>query len=210
MAKPRSDSKLLNLAPGEQDRIYLWLTEGVDGDTSYATVREQIELDFGIKTSVGALNQFYHRVVAPRRLHAAALAAEQIAGMAQMETGDGTGEILEDGTVMILRQKAFEVLANPQADPKEVAILAGLMVEAQKVALKRRELDAKGKFTEARLDQGERRLALDNKKFMRETCALYLKWHDDQRAKEIAASSGTNSEKIERLGQTMFGEDWED
>lgn len=43
----------------------------------------------------------------------------------------------------------------------------------------------------------------------RETCALFLKWSEDKRAQEIAASSGVEqADKIAALGQLMFGEDW--
>lgn len=49
---------------------------------------------------------------------------------------------------------------------------------------------------------------LDHKKFQRETCALFMKWAADKRASEIANSTATNADKIERLGQLMFGEDW--
>ena len=52
----------------------------------------------------------------------------------------------------------------------------------------------------------ERRLK--EQKFMRETCSLFVKWAADKRASEIANSTATNADKIERLGQLMFGEDW--
>lgn len=42
----------------------------------------------------------------------------------------------------------------------------------------------------------------------RETCELFLTWSADQRAKDIANSSISNTDKIEQLGQLMFGEDW--
>ena len=45
-------------------------------------------------------------------------------------------------------------------------------------------------------------------KFQRETCSLFLKWAEDQRAQEIAQGSAPNSEKIDKLGALMFGEDW--
>ena len=51
-------------------------------------------------------------------------------------------------------------------------------------------------------------LALDRAKFQRETCSLFLKWAEDQRAQEIAQGSAPNSEKIDKLGALMFGEDW--
>lgn len=49
---------------------------------------------------------------------------------------------------------------------------------------------------------------LDYQKFMRETPEMFLKWYADRRAGEIANSTASNADKIERLGQLMFGEDW--
>lgn len=50
--------------------------------------------------------------------------------------------------------------------------------------------------------------ALDRSKFQRETAELFLKWFADQTAKEIASSNATHADKIEQLGQAMFGPDW--
>jgi hypothetical protein len=38
---------------------------------------------------------------------------------------------------------------------------------------------------------------------------LFIEWRDDQRADEIAGNAGLNTEeKVEQLGQLIFGEDW--
>ena len=80
-------------------------------------------------------------------------------------------------------QAFFGALALEQQDPKAWYL-------TQTVGIKRQQLD------------------LEEKKFRRETCQLFLQWAADQRAREIAAGAGSNSEKIERLGQLMFGEAW--
>jgi len=134
MAKPRSDAKLLNLPEQDQERIYTWLTEGVDGDTSYEKVAEQIELDWNFKVSKTALFEFYRKVVAPRRLRAAAIAAEAVAGVAR------EGHSFEEAAIAQVSQKAFEILAMDRPDPKEVVAFMGLTLEAQKIALKREDL----------------------------------------------------------------------
>ena len=59
-----------------------------------------------------------------------------------------------------------------------------------------------------RLQQLNAQLSLDQQKFQRETCELFLKWAEDERAKAIASGASSNSEKISRLGELMFGEDW--
>jgi hypothetical protein len=44
--------------------------------------------------------------------------------------------------------------------------------------------------------------------FQRETCELFLKWSEDKRAQDIASAGISNADKIEQLGQLMFGEGW--
>lgn len=52
----------------------------------------------------------------------------------------------------------------------------------------------------------ELKLALE--KHRRDTAAIALQILSDARAREIEAGSGSNADKIEALGQLMFGEDW--
>ena len=60
----------------------------------------------------------------------------------------------------------------------------------------------------ARLGQTGEALALEQKKFQRQTCDLFLKWYESEQAKQVAAAPVSNGEKIEKLGKLMFGEDW--
>lgn len=137
MSKPRSDSKLLNLPPEAQERIYTWLTEGVGdaSDTSYEAVREQIFLDYNLRVSKTALGLFWHKVVAPRRLRASAGAAQGLADVAK-----GHGIEFEAAALAGCQQKAFEICASENPDPKEVITFFGLVLDAQKIALKREDL----------------------------------------------------------------------
>lgn len=81
-------------------------------------------------------------------------------------------------------QAFFTALAVEQQDPKAWVATQRLMVDRE-------------------------RLALERKRFARETCELFLKWSTDRRAQEIAESNAaTQSEKIQKLGRLMFGEDW--
>ena len=59
-----------------------------------------------------------------------------------------------------------------------------------------------------RVAQSQQTLELEQKKFQRLTCELFIKWYEDKRALEAVTSPADNSTKIERLGQIMFGEDW--
>lgn len=137
MSKPRSDSKLLNLPPEAQDRIYTWLTEGVGeaSDTSYAAVREQIYLDYNLRVSKTALGSFWSKVVAPRRLRASASAAQGLA-----EVANGQGVNFDAGALAALQQQAFELVASPEANPKTVIAFFKASLAAQKLALQREDL----------------------------------------------------------------------
>lgn len=65
------------------------------------------------------------------------------------------------------------------------------------------------RLTTIRLDQTAGLLELERQKFRRTTCELFLKWRDDDRAKSIADGPGNAEEKIQQLGQEMFGDLWE-
>lgn len=75
-------------------------------------------------------------------------------------------------------------------------------------ALAMEQQDVKGWFLTQQVELKRGQLLLDRQKFQRETAELFLKWSEDKRAKEITAGTGTNADKIERLGQLMFGEGW--
>jgi hypothetical protein len=74
------------------------------------------------------------------------------------------------------------------------------------LAIQNRDADGFVKLVRARKESES--VKLDAKRFQRETCELFLKWSADQRAKEIANTTGSNADKIEALGALMFGEEW--
>jgi hypothetical protein len=51
-------------------------------------------------------------------------------------------------------------------------------------------------------------LVLARQRFQRDTAELFLQWSEDQRAKDVVGSGASQAEKIERLGQLMFGAEW--
>ncbi|MHB8520718.1 MAG: hypothetical protein ACYDH9_08160 [Limisphaerales bacterium] len=132
----------------------------------------------GLQTSSAALSEFWSWWHLQRQLEKNASTVETLLHSLQVTRPDWTPD-----RVQAAGQAFFSALAMEQKDVKG-------WVLTQKLGLER--------------DQ----LALDQEKFQRETCALFLKWFADRQAKEIAAGTGTNSDKIERLGALMFGEDW--
>ncbi len=54
------------------------------------------------------------------------------------------------------------------------------------------------------------RLSLDRQKFQRTTCELFLKWYEDEKAKNVVEDKTINNDaKTEALGRLMFGKLWE-
>lgn len=58
---------------------------------------------------------------------------------------------------------------------------------------------------DVRLAQSSRKLALEEARFQRTTCELFLKWRDNKRAEEIASSKSKPDVKISQLRELMFG-----
>lgn len=52
----------------------------------------------------------------------------------------------------------------------------------------------------------EQELTLAYEKFAMESCALFLKWYADQKAREIAESNVSNADKITQLRQLYFAD----
>ena len=68
--------------------------------------------------------------------------------------------------------------------------------------------DKKLQMQKKALLQKERQIVLEEQKFQRTTCELFAKWQADKRAVDLANGAGDNAEKIEKLGQLMFGDTW--
>lgn len=68
--------------------------------------------------------------------------------------------------------------------------------------------DERLKLLKGKLDQAERALALEQKKFQRTTCELFLKWFDDNRVRNVLAAADPNEAKTQKLGELIFGEEW--
>jgi hypothetical protein len=58
----------------------------------------------------------------------------------------------------------------------------------------------------AKLAQKDRQLALEEQKFRRTTAELFLKWYENQAARDIVSSREDAGAKMEKLVALMFGE----
>lgn len=130
---------------------------------------------------------------------------KELAHFASKLTAANGGSIAE-GAAAIASGKLLELLeaTDGTLDPEQIAdIISGLTgLRAQEVAQQRVDLDAE------KLKRKDQEIQLEREKFRRTTCELFLKWREDERARNIADGPGTSDEKIEQLGQAMFGDLW--
>lgn len=131
----------------------------------------------GVRMSPSALSRFYSWFHVTRTIQDSRDIASQIG--AQLKALGG-GD-LDDDRVNKVTQRAFELMALRQQDPKLF-------------------------WNMRRLRQKDTQLDLDRQRFQRDTCALFLRWYADRRAGEIAEGKGTNADKIGQLRQLMFGD----
>jgi len=186
--KPRSDSPLKNLSEERQEQIIEWCntpkSDACVGGHKFA--KQQLAAD-GIKVSEGALSDFYSWWNLRRDFRRTDSLTSDFEELLRKEFPTADPKRIQD-----FGQTFFTMQAMAQRDSEEFRQMEYLRV-AQNAQLTK-QLD----------------LELKTKVFQVKTCELFLEWFEDKRAKEIATSGATHSEKIEALGQAMFGEDWKD
>lgn len=193
---------MLNLPEEQQAALAEWLLGGMP----YHRARECVAKEFGVITSLAALSHFYGEVCVPalvtRRAQAVST-ADEVAKAAEAEPGR-----FDAATVDAIKQKAFELAISPLSAPKDVKALFMLLQKArdQEFAARKLEIERTQRDRDQQIKAAELRLA--EERFKRETCELFLAWQADERAKEIAAGGASQAEKIEALGQLMFGDTW--
>lgn len=137
----------------------------------------------------------------------AAYAAEQArangASIAEGAQAIASGKLLE---LLETLDDAIEVTAPgaPQVEPASLVEIAKALT-----ALRGSEqADVKLALEKKKISQKAEEISLAREKYQRETCELFLKWHADKNANDLATADISNADKIERLGQLMFGETW--
>ena len=178
------------------ERLTQWFTpkdKGGDGLT-IAEAQAQLKLD-GCCVSSGRLSKWWS---ARQREQAQADLLVQIAsGAAQckaVEQQFGKHPPAELATLIQLhRHLIFQLSTQGGTNPETLTLLSGLM---------------KSVLVFAQLDVKKEEVELTRAKFQRETCELFLKWSADQKAREVTGSNLSYADKIEQLGQTMFGDSW--
>lgn len=130
------------------------------------------------------------------------------------ERGQGTGA----GNVAIVGGQLLEIFESLDVEEQKTLLktkpatyiaLVDVLARLEKSQADRIKAEAGRDMVEIqrqRADQAEAKLNLERDKFARQTCELYLKWYDDQRAKEVVTSGAPRAEQIEKLRQLMFPE----
>ena len=155
MRKIRSDAKLKNLPPDQYEALADWLLAG----TPYRVVKKRLQEEFDVSTSNAGLTDFWNEccsaALLTRRQKAVGL-ADDIAAEASARPGE-----FDAATIDALKQKAFELAVNPNADPRDVKGLFMLVLKARAQDIDQRTIDlAEKKFADqqARNDQAREKL----------------------------------------------------
>jgi hypothetical protein len=129
-AKPRSDSKLASLNPQQKAQLRTWL---VDENKSYDDVRKLLHDDFNVRVGVSAISRFYRTdCFAFRSSEAKHFAAEAVKEVRAREN-------LDEATMLLIEQRAFEQAYARNGDLDALAILAKIIGDSKKLELKRKD-----------------------------------------------------------------------
>jgi len=188
--KPRCDSVLKNLPPERQREVIDLLNE-----KGLKQTKQHLAQD-GIKTSVGALSEFFSWWSLRQQFQ---LLEQDTVTM--MELLRKQAPELSEEKVETYGNAFFQLEAIKQSDPKT---FLNYRTARHKAKMDRLKFDQR----EKQIAQKDQQLALDEKKFQRDTCELFVTWAQDQRARQIVEGPESNDAKTEQLGQLIFGEKW--
>lgn len=187
MKKTRRDAKLKGLPQARQAEVIRIAEQSGITETTLDAIRQSLGIEV---RSLKTLSEFWHWWHEPmqriaRELETAGSVTDLVMQRMRESRPDITPEALHE-----FGQRFFAEQAIALQDPKAWAMIQGAHRDKERVALKAGELD------------------LARQRFRRETAEMFLQWYEDQRARDVAGSGASQAEKIERLGELMFGEDW--
>ena len=180
--KPRPEAILLNLPEEQEEALAQWLLAGLP----YHLAKARLKADFGVEVkSLSSFSRFYNQRCAPRlqaRLQLARKTAEKLFNDAKKNPA-----AFDAATAELLRARAFEILQNPGADPRDVSALVKLLLDSKKQEI------------------AGQQLALDRDRFEFDATKKALAALDD--LNEIRQSAGIDDdEKLSRARRRLFGE----
>ncbi len=173
--KPRVDSTLDGLPAEQREKLTQWLLSRM----GLAAVKQLVEKEFGVKTSISALSRFYTKNVGPyliQKRRAAVVVAEAFGEELKKRPAE-----FDAMTADLLKQRVAELAADPSSDVKELTGLLTTLLKRDEHALN---------VTKFRFDAVKAVLA------------------NADLVRELHGSSISEDEKTAKLGQAIFGEDW--
>ncbi len=186
MKKKRSDSIIDGLPQNQRDQIEGWLCED---NLSYADAQARALADLDVRLPLSGLVSFFQECQQRRMLDRIA-ASRKNANEVVAQFKENPADIY-NALIGIVGQVAFESgMKGEKMDAELVFNMTKLVMNARKQTMEQQALD------------------LEEKKFQRLTCELFLKWYGDKKVKDIIAGDDSNDSKTEQLGQRLFGEDW--
>lgn len=194
----RADRYEAQLSDGELGNLH---SELLSGKTTLDKIRAAAPVwrmgpNSGKKPSLATLSNLRDRLLMEESFREDESTTESILEQLKAEIPE-----LSEDQIDQLGNRTFSLLTIRKQDLKGYVRLRSAMAKAQ---LERAKLDLR-KQEAARQ---EKSLELEEKRFQRETCKLFLKWAESEEAKKIASGTGSNDEKIQRLGEMMFGDLW--
>lgn len=110
-----------------------------------------------------------------------------------------TQAALEQGAIAV--GDIIDGSAAPETEEGQKLLLDGVSVLTGVRIAELRDAEGKGRMAVKKAE-----IAISREKLEIETCKKFLEWFKDARAKQIAESNATNSEKIAALRQTYFAD----
>jgi hypothetical protein len=127
--KIRSDAKLEQLGPEQQERLRFWLEEE---NRSYAEIADRLRAEFGVSVGKSAVALYWRRHLLPE-LHDEE--AETAAAIAALPVAD-----LDTATLNRARSLAWTELTSPFPQPETAARMLDLVHRADRLTLARQRM----------------------------------------------------------------------
>jgi hypothetical protein len=195
--KPRSDARLRNLPPDRKTALVDWI---VDEGISYDGAVDRLQEQFGIKTSRGAVSDFYRQECFSLRARRNRSDADRIRELLA-EQPDAFGE----ATRSAIAQQFFELSVAGTASPEDLLMLAQIMGASKRLEIEQEKL----RLRQEKAGQDERRLQLEQEKVR----LMQVKAAEAVLAKaaefvDIAKDAGLSTQqKIEAVRRRLFGDE---
>jgi len=196
--KVRRDSRLKALPVEQRALIAGWLAE--DGAPSCL---QRMLSELGIKSNQTSLYEAIAYWEVQEKFSTVQAKAIALAQNEADTKGKMSVEEMEEAI-----DRHFILQAAEAKDSDLYTKLRTLRIQDQAAKSGGRIAMEKLRHSQRKLEQKDRDFKLLEAKFRRDTAELFLDWSSDQKAKDIVASGASRAEKIEALGQAMFGEDW--